>query len=143
MRHHHGRSDGSKVVDGGSSGETCVGRPWLPRTPPENSVLPFAASVSFIASWLDARGPRWRSLLRPIMARGSELYERATLVSARCSKPLSDSFHGYNAISVLNIDKDPPWARLLSLSSLGLKALRLHSSALFWLRGDRVPASRQ
>jgi hypothetical protein len=37
------------------------------------------------------------------MARGSEFEERATLVAARCSKPLSDSFHGFSAISILDI----------------------------------------
>jgi hypothetical protein len=44
------------------------------------------------------------------MARGSELDERATLVAARCSKPLSDSFQGYNAISVLDIVGTSPRA---------------------------------
>ena len=32
--------------------------------------------------------------------------ERATLVAARCPKPLSDSFHGYNVMPVLDIGGD-------------------------------------
>ena len=59
------------------------------------------------------------------MARGSELHERATLGAARCPKPLSDSSHGYNVMSVL----DRRWWPRHGVRLRSSPRLYLHSAA--------------